>query len=453
MEKEKIYVIIYSIMIFTTILPMVNSEDENYEGHQSINNYISTEYVDNSLEEIDATYYVMSERITQLDANNASPKPIPLNTPDYFNWKDYEDKDWMTPAKDQGLCGSCWAFAALGVLESIINIREGSADLDPDLSEQYLLSCLPRTGSCNGGLVYYTYYYINDTTFEGNYCNGIIFESCFPYQADDTVPCSEKCVDWEEKLVPISDFGYFITDGSINDREVIQTQIMQNGPISTSIEADDDFIQWGIDSHNSNDYYPYYERDITNHAIIILGWKEDPSIGKGGYWICKNSWGTDWGYDGFFNIEYDSQNIANANTTIVWVDYDPASVDWPPIVPSIDGPTKGSPGEEYEYIISSRDPDGNDDIYYYIDWGDGQVEEWIGSYNSDEELLIKHIWNEKETYILKVKAKDIHDAESDWATLEISMPKNKPYINSPFLQFLENHPHLFPLLRQLLGLK
>ena len=62
-----------------------------------------------------------------------------------------------------------------------------------------------------------------------------------------------------------------------------------------------------------------------------------------------------------------------------------------------------------------------------------------------------HVWDEKDIYIIRAKAKDSNDAKSDWATLEVSMPKNKA-INTPFLQFLENHPRLFPLLRQLLKL-
>ena len=71
--------------------------------------------------------------------------PSIIDTPEYFNWMDYEGKDWTTPARQQGMCGSCWLFAAYGALESVINIREGLADLDPDLSEQYVL-IMPAKG-------------------------------------------------------------------------------------------------------------------------------------------------------------------------------------------------------------------------------------------------------------------------------------------------------------------
>ena len=99
---------------------------------------------------------------------------------------DNEGQDWTTPARNQGQCGSCWIFAAYGALESVINIREGIADLDIDLSEQYVFSCLPRAGSCNGGVASLVFRYIQSNTSIGNYCNGTIPEVCFPYQANDT---------------------------------------------------------------------------------------------------------------------------------------------------------------------------------------------------------------------------------------------------------------------------
>jgi len=98
------------------------------------------------------------------------------------------------------------------------------------------------------------------------------------------------------------------------------------------------------------------------------------------------------------------------------------------------------------------DHDGND-IWYSIDWGDGVTEEWIGPRDSGREITMNHTWYSRGTFQIKVKVKDVFDEESDYATLEVSMPKNKPYINTPFLNFLENHPHLFPLLRQLLNLQ
>jgi hypothetical protein len=121
----------------------------------------------------------------------------------------------------------------------------------------------------------------------------------------------------------------------------------------------------------------------------------------------------------------------------------------PPNTPTINGPTSGKAGTEYEYKLKSIDSD-DDDITYCIDWGDGTGEICIGPYPSDLEVTASHTWISKGTFTIKVKSMDVLGAESDWATLEVSMPKNKA-LNIPFLSSLENHPHLFPLLRQLLG--
>ncbi len=124
----------------------------------------------------------------------------------------------------------------------------------------------------------------------------------------------------------------------------------------------------------------------------------------------------------------------------------------PPRTPSIDGPTSGKKGTEYPYDVRSTDPDG-DEIKYVIDWGDDTIDT-MGFYSSGVTVTVKHTWSEKGTYTIKVKAVDEHDAESDWATLSVSMPRNKPYFNAPFLQFMQNflqqHPNLFPILQRLL---
>lgn len=128
----------------------------------------------------------------------------------------------------------------------------------------------------------------------------------------------------------------------------------------------------------------------------------------------------------------------------------PTICNQPPDIPTITGTINGKPETEYPYTISSTDPE-SDNVYYYINWSDGTDTMYIGPYFSGEEVIVNHIWAEKGTYVVKVKAWDYYQAESDWAALEVSMPKNRA-VNPLFLIFLEQHPHLFPLLRQLLGL-
>jgi len=115
------------------------------------------------------------------------------------------------------------------------------------------------------------------------------------------------------------------------------------------------------------------------------------------------------------------------------------------------GPTTGKPDIEYVFSSSTVDP-FDLDLYYLFDWGEGNFSEWIGPYNSGDECSTSKIWSEKGTYEIKVKAKNENGAESDWSEpLSFSTPKNKP-INSPFLDFLEHHLNMFPILRQLLEL-
>jgi len=132
-------------------------------------------------------------------------------------------------------------------------------------------------------------------------------------------------------------------------------------------------------------------------------------------------------------------------------EWDDLFIAEPPTIPDISGEVNGKNGDEYEYSFSSTDANG-DDIYYYVDWGDNSEEEIIGPISSGNVASAKHTWIEEGNYFIRVKSKDVIGLESDWGTLEISMPKNKA-INIPFLNFLENHPYLFPLLRQLLGLE
>jgi len=122
-----------------------------------------------------------------------------------------------------------------------------------------------------------------------------------------------------------------------------------------------------------------------------------------------------------------------------------------PNKPDINGPTSGKVGETYTYTFVAIDSN-NDDIYYQIDWGDGIVDDWYGPVGSNVIVSRNHIWNEKGDYIIKARAKDIHDAIGEWGTLEITMPLNQvqPYQQIP--RFIQNHPNLFPILQRLLGL-
>jgi len=401
MRKKIVGIFVCMMLVLTNVFLTVNSE-ENFTDNESF------VLIDNETDcgfgviNTDKTGYDLNEiKLKLLELDEPSKKPIPINTPDYFNWMDYEQKDWTTSAKDQHPCGSCFVFAAFGALESIISIREGRADLDLDLSEQYVLSCLPRSGDCTGGSAFNTYYYILSNQSSGNYCNGIIPESYFPYKSidmfgfngenydNDPVLCDEKFDNWEDFLIPISDCGYWYPKGSPEDIDLIKSQIMQHGPVVTSMTAtwylqgEGNFVDWGWNHHDSDDYFSNpKEYPIIVHCVVIVGWKDDPEISNGGYWICKNSWGQEFGYDGFFNIEYGTERIDSS--IIEWVEYNPeVFVNWEPVAEAGDI-LYGDVGEELIFDGSSSFDHEGEIVSYFWDFGDGYNEYGITVFHTYE---------------------------------------------------------------------
>jgi hypothetical protein len=92
----------------------------------------------------------------------------------------------------------------------------------------------------------------------------------------------------------------------------------------------------------------------------------------------------------------------------------------PPDSPNIDGVTYGYVGEEYNYTISAFDPQ-DENVSYYVEWGDGDIEDWFGPFESGKEITLSHIWQEEGEYCIKIKAKDINDLESPWEILNVTI--------------------------------
>lgn len=210
---------------------------------------------------------------------------------EYFNWK---DEGVVTPVKNQGMCGSCWAFAAVGSFESNLLLRGISAG--ENLSEQLVVSCDTYNLGCDGGwmdLVYNFLWYMGTTE-----------ESCFTYQALDLY-CDHpsKCNDWEQKLIRTD--GWDWVNNNVNS---IKNALVEHGPIPTTFNVYTDFYDY------TEGVYEYVSGiKLGGHAVLIVGWDDTPEV-YGGIgkpcWICKNSWGTNWGENGYFRIARgDSCNI------------------------------------------------------------------------------------------------------------------------------------------------
>jgi len=119
----------------------------------------------------------------------------------------------------------------------------------------------------------------------------------------------------------------------------------------------------------------------------------------------------------------------------------------PPSIPEIDGPKKAKSGIEYDFSFTTTDPE-SDEVYYYIMWDDGYIENWIGPYTSGETVNISHKWSIIGDYIIKAKAKDSNNEESDFAEFEIQIPRTRVSFYSLFNWLFER----FPLLEKLLNL-
>jgi len=239
------------------------------------------------------------------------------NPPAAFDWRNYNGQDWTSPAKNQGNCGSCWDFAACSTLEAVINIVEGNASLDLDLSEQYILSCYSGGRGCSGDNAYYAYQYMVNN-------GGTIPEECFTYTADDATPCSSKCADWQEKLVPIVSYGYSVNPGL----PAMKDKLVTDGPFCVDFDCYSD-LYTGSPSFDANGVYKYdgVSSYRGGHQICAVGYVDTPTNPNyPGYWICKNSWGSTWGPwgNGFFGIAYGQCGI---DDNLVWVSYSSTAPD------------------------------------------------------------------------------------------------------------------------------
>ena len=156
--------------------------------------------------------------------------------------------------------------------------------------------------------------------------------------------------------------------------------------------------------------------------------------------------------DGFITAGRNGQYLS-PTTDAMLVKFSAQGPNNAPNAPEITGPSEGIFGEEYYYNFTIEDPDDGE-LFLYVDWGDEQIEEWIGPYLSGDTIMLSHTWDEKGGYVITAKVKDVLDAEGPEGTLAISMPKNNAFnFNVNLLELLfEQFPNAFPILRHVLGL-
>lgn len=246
----------------------------------------------------DIELMTMSHLVHFLDANAHShlagrtEKNINYDYPESFDFRE-EYPQCLLPTYDQGHCGSCWAFASSRAFGDT-RCMQGLDPVPVLYSPQYLVSCSLQNMGCTGGTMEDVGDFLRDT--------GIATDTCVPYVDEDAhwEPCPVSCVDGSPiRTVQLMDFVRY--DGNL---EAMMEAIAMNGPIHASMMIYEDFMYY-----QSGIYHFIYGSGCGMHAIELVGYGTDISgDSEAGeevrvdYWIARNSWGEDWGENGYFRI-------------------------------------------------------------------------------------------------------------------------------------------------------
>lgn len=202
--------------------------------------------------------------------SNGTIEALPdRDLPAYWNWR---EMGGTTPAKQQGGCGSCWAFGATSAFESMIKIYKG---VETNLSEQQILVCNEWGGDCGGGQ--------SEAGYFVQMTMGQVAESSMPYTGNDNASCVDYNYDSVERHQ-----GYSMVP---NTENALKTAML-TGPIGVNLHAPGSLFYY------NGGCFEYDGSGTVNHCVLMCGWDDNACSGQGA-WLVKNSWGTSWGDDGF----------------------------------------------------------------------------------------------------------------------------------------------------------
>jgi len=243
--------------------------------HDNTAAYGLTKFADLSSEEFKAQYLMSNFEGTPDEERDVLEFQSFEALPDTFDWR-ADKRNVISPVKNQGQCGSCWAFSTTENIESMWAMNHSMQILAP----QQIVSCDKEDDGCNGGDPPTAYQYVIKA-------GGMETEADYPYIARDG-----SCRFEAGKVVTkISSWKYITKTG---DEDAMQQGLFAVGPLSICVDAStwQDY-NGGIISHSCG--------TKLDHCVQLVGWNSQSSGSE--YWIVRNSWGKDWGLDGYLYVE------------------------------------------------------------------------------------------------------------------------------------------------------
>jgi hypothetical protein len=225
--------------------------------------------------------------------------------PPVLDWRDARRDAGAPPppVRNQGGCGSCWAFATVAPVEFLL----WAGNVSADLSEQHLVSCVQAASPtathavrnqqsfcCAGGGWW---------AFDDLIRDGLVPEACYPYAARDRECEPHACAPLPQRP---SRWGYVDPDEGVPSIDVLKRAILEHGPVAAAVAVGNDFYAY------RRGVYNYHQPGSVNHGVAIIGWNDTLHA-----WIIRNSWGPGWGMNGYMYIQYGVSSVGDGAAYVV----------------------------------------------------------------------------------------------------------------------------------------